>query len=111
MSPAPALQPSSPSAAVANMESMRKCGVLTRPWRDGHRPDCRWLTPEPTFEQGPERPVEGPGAGLQQQVRTAWSPLHLLLLGRPLAHHGVDRRLPEGRGDALAGPEPLTVVD
>src|SRR5215210_5526079 len=27
-------------------ESMRKCGVLTRPWRDGHQPDCRWPTPD-----------------------------------------------------------------
>src|SRR4051794_14254509 len=31
---------------AALRESMRKCGALTRLWRGGHRPDCRWLTPD-----------------------------------------------------------------
>jgi len=65
----------------------------------------------PLLEQGPERAVEGTGAGLQQQVCAPPCPLHLLALGETLADHRVDRALGHGRRDALAGAEPLAVVD
>jgi len=44
-------------------------------------------------------------------VRAAFHPLHLLALGEALADNGVHRRFRQTRGDALAGPEPLAVVD
>jgi len=34
---------------------------------------------------------------------TTVAPLHLLLLGKALADHGIHRGLDEGRGDPLAG--------
>jgi hypothetical protein len=40
--------------------------------------------------------VEYLSADLEEEVGTAWSPLHLLLLDHPLAHHLVLGR--EGRG-------------
>jgi len=47
----------------------------------------------PALEQWPERAIERPGSGLQQQVRTALGLLHLLALGEALADDGVDRAL------------------
>ncbi len=47
----------------------------------------------PAFEQWPERAVECPGSSLQQQVRPALGPLHLLTLGKTLADNGVHRAL------------------
>ena len=44
-------------------------------------------------------------------MRAAPGPLHLLLFGEPLAHHGVDGRLHESRGDAFAGPISFAVID
>lgn len=44
-------------------------------------------------------------------MRAAPGPLHLLLLGEPLAHHGVDRRLHESRGDTLAGSIAFAIID
>jgi hypothetical protein len=66
----------------------------------------------PALEGRPQRSVEeGTGAGLQQQVSAAPYPLHLLLLGEPLAEHRVHRALDEGGRDPLPNPEPLAVVD
>ncbi len=65
----------------------------------------------PALEQGPERAVEGARASLQQQVRSATRPLHLLSLGKTFADHGVHRGLDEGRRDSFAGPVSLAVVN
>ena len=45
----------------------------------------------PFLENGPERAIERPGSGLQQQVRAALRPLHLLTFGEALADDGVHR--------------------
>src|SRR3954465_11036877 len=45
-----------------SLESMRTCGALTRPWRDRHRPDWRWLTPEALVG------FRGGGAGSRNQA-------------------------------------------
>jgi hypothetical protein len=37
--------------------------------------------------------------------------LHLLVLGKTLADHRIHRRLDKGRGDPLAGPVSLAIVD
>jgi hypothetical protein len=44
-------------------------------------------------------------------VRAAPAPLHLLLLGKALADHGIHRRLDKSRGDPLTGPVALSIVD
>src|SRR5215211_6923428 len=44
-------------------ESMRKCGALTRPWRDGHRLYCRWLTPDTSVRTGAGASRRGSGCG------------------------------------------------
>jgi hypothetical protein len=43
------------------------------------------------LEERPERAIERPGLGLQQQVRAARCPLHLLAFGEALADHRVHR--------------------
>ena len=43
-------------------------------------------------------------------MRTAFRPLHLLLLTEPFAHHLVDRRLHEPRGNGLAMTIPLAII-
>ena len=55
--------------------------------------------------------VEHLSADLQQQVGTAWRPLHLLLLDHPFAHHLVNCRLNEAGADPLSIPIPLSIVD
>ncbi len=45
----------------------------------------------PALEQRPERAVERPRSSLQQQMRAALGPLHLLPLGEALADDGVHR--------------------
>jgi hypothetical protein len=45
----------------------------------------------PALEQWPKRAVERPRSGLQQQMRAALGPLHLLPLGEALADDGVHR--------------------
>ena len=47
---------------------------------------------------------------LQQQMRPAFRPLHLLLLTEPFAHHLIHRGLHKARGDGLAMPIPLAIV-
>ena len=47
----------------------------------------------PALEQCPERAVECPGSGLQQQMGAALGPLHLLPLGETLADDRVHRAL------------------
>jgi hypothetical protein len=47
----------------------------------------------PALEGRSQRSVECLGAGLQEKMRAAPGPLHLLLFGEPLAHYGVDGRL------------------
>ena len=64
-----------------------------------------------TLEHGPDLAVESAGAGLQQEMGASPSPLHLLALGEALADHRVDRAFGHGGRDALAGAEPLAVVD
>src|ERR1019366_9895983 len=66
---------------------------------------------KPALEGRSQRSVARPSAGLQEKMRAAPGPLHLLLFGEPLAHHGVDRRLHEGRGNWLAGSIPFAVID
>src|SRR3954470_10125529 len=46
-----------------SLESMRTCGALTRPWRDRHRPDWRWLTPDTSVQAGDGASRRGPGSG------------------------------------------------
>lgn len=65
----------------------------------------------PSLKQRPQRAVEGAGASLQQQVRAARRPLHLLTLGKALADHGIHRGLGQARGDTLAGAKPLAIID
>ena len=45
----------------------------------------------PFLEKRAERAIERAGSGLQQQVRTALRPLHLLTFGEALADDGVHR--------------------
>jgi hypothetical protein len=45
----------------------------------------------PFLEERPQRAIERPGSGLQQQVRAAFRPLHLLAFGEALADHRVHR--------------------
>ena len=47
----------------------------------------------PFLEEGPECAIEHPRSGLQQQVRAALRPLHLLTFGETLADDGVHRGL------------------
>ena len=49
--------------AFAKQGSMRKCGALTWLWRDGHRPDCRWLTPDTSVRTGAGASRRGSGCG------------------------------------------------
>ena len=65
----------------------------------------------PALEGRSQRSVECLGSRLQEKMRAAPGPLHLLLFGEPLAHYGVDGRLHEGRGDAFAGPISFAVID
>ena len=65
----------------------------------------------PFLKERPERAVEGASSRLQQKVRTALRPLHLLALGEVLTDDGVHRRFRQARRDTLAGPEALAVVD
>ena len=51
------------AGTVGAVESMRKCGALTRPWCDGHRPDCRWLTPDTSVRTGAGASRRGSGCG------------------------------------------------
>jgi hypothetical protein len=55
----------------------------------------------PFLEERPERAVERPGSGLQQQVCAALCPLHLLMFGEALADHSVHR----GFGQAWRGSD------
>ena len=48
--------------------------------------------------------------GLQQKMRSAQRPLHLLLLDESFADHLVDSRLHEGRADRLPLMSTLTKV-
>jgi len=43
-------------------------------------------------------------------VRSGLTPLHLLLLHHALAHHLVDRRLREGRGNRLSMPVTIPII-
>ena len=45
----------------------------------------------PPFEHGDQFSVESLDAGLQQEMRPTFAPLHLLLLTEPFAYHLVDR--------------------
>src|SRR5664280_426216 len=54
--------------------------------------------------------VEDPDTDLQQEVRAARGPAHLLLLDHALADQLVDRGLDERGRDGLAGPVALAVV-
>src|SRR5689334_13257728 len=64
----------------------------------------------PSGKQVPECAVEGPGAGLQEQMGALFGPLHLLLLGEALADHKVDRGLHERGRDRLAAAVTRAVV-
>ena len=54
--------------------------------------------------------VEYPGADLEQQMRAAVTPAHLLLLDHAFADDLVDRGFHERGGDDLAGAVALPVV-
>ena len=55
----------------------------------------------PATESGAQVLVEDPRMDLQQQVGSAWTPGHLLLLHHPLADHLIHGRFHECRGDGL----------
>jgi hypothetical protein len=63
------------------------------------------------LECGTQRAIQGPGPRLQEQVRPAAGPLHLLLLGKVLGDDGINRRFGKSRGDPLTGSVALTIVD
>src|SRR5450759_3327654 len=63
----------------------------------------------PPVEVVGERVVEDPDTDLQQEVRAARGPAHLLLLDHALADQLVDRGLDERGRDGLAGPVALAV--
>src|SRR5664280_1804217 len=67
----------------------------------------RWVPP---VEVVGELVVEDPDTDLQQEVRAARGPAHLLLLDHALADQLVDRGLDERGRDGLAGPVALAVV-
>ena len=50
----------------------------------------------PALEHWAKRVIEGARLKLQQQMRVARRPLHLLPFGKALADHGVHRRFDEG---------------
>ena len=64
----------------------------------------------PSLEHGAQFAVEGLDARLQQQMRPALAPLHLLLLAEPFAHDLVHRRLHETRGNGLTVAIPLAII-
>ena len=64
----------------------------------------------PLLEYGAQFAVEGLDAGLQQQMCSAFRPLHLLLLAEPFAHYLIHRRLDEPRGNRLPVTIPLAII-
>src|SRR5712691_6022443 len=64
----------------------------------------------PSLEHRAQCSVEGLDARLQQQMRTALAPLHLLLLAESFAHDLVHRRFHKPRGYGLTVPIPLAVI-
>src|SRR6516164_3464123 len=54
--------------------------------------------------------IEHPRADLQQQMRSALAPLHLLKLHHSLAHHLIHSRFHEAGGDPFPVTIPLSVV-
>src|SRR5664279_2701728 len=54
--------------------------------------------------------VEYPGADLEQEVRAAGAPSHLLLLDHAFADDLVDRGFDERGGDGLAGTSAFPIV-
>ena len=58
----------------------------------------------PSLEHSAQFAVERLDARLQQQMRTALAPLHLLLLAESFAHDLVHRRFHEPRGYGLTVP-------
>jgi hypothetical protein len=65
----------------------------------------------PVLECGTQRAVQGSGPRLQEQMSSVPAPLHLLLLGKALADDRVHRCFDKSRGDTLAGPVALAIVD
>ena len=74
-------------------------------------PNYRWLGRETISQREVERAVECVRPDLQQQVRAAFRPLHLLTFGETFADDGVHRGLRQARGDALTGAESFAIVD
>src|SRR5882672_7034746 len=64
----------------------------------------------PALEYRTQFMVECFDPRLQQQMRPAFRPLHLLLLAEPFAHHLVHRGLHETCGNGLAVAIPLAII-
>jgi hypothetical protein len=64
----------------------------------------------PLAECGFPLPIEHPRADLQQQMRPAWGPGHLLFLAEALADHLIDRRFHEAGADPLSCPVALARI-
>jgi hypothetical protein len=103
----PCVTPARPNSRVARASSVTSSasGQERRAWQSVGRSRSFALNDatrvvvghsrKPTLEGRSQRSIERPSAGLQEKMRTAPGPLHLLLFGEPFAHHGVDRRLHE----------------
>ena len=83
--------------------------MLRRPERP--QPNYRWPGRDTFLKERPERAVECARPGLQQRVRAAFRPLHLLTFGKTFADDGVHGGLRQARGDALTGAESFAIVD
>jgi hypothetical protein len=59
---------------------------------------------------GPGGQASVPVGDLQQQMRPAWGPGHLLFLAEALADHLVDRRFHEAGADPLSCPVALAII-
>ena len=66
-------------------------GVFMPPRLEWSWPRCRWRGRDTVLEERPERAIERPCSGLQQQVRAALRPLYLLVFGEALADHSIHR--------------------
>src|SRR5437870_3357055 len=64
----------------------------------------------PALEHGTQFVVECLDSRLQQQMRPAFAPLHLLFLAKSFAHHLVHRGLHEPCGYCLAVTIPLAII-
>ena len=91
-------------------ESIRICGIFVCGGLSGLSRIIVGQAGIPFLKERPERAVECVRPDLQQQVRAAFRPLHLLTFGKTFADDGVHRGLGQAQGDALTGAESFAIV-